>query len=181
MTLGTDYTVLPDATGFQLTAPTTLKFTAESTATGAAYNPLGTDLLSGSGNFLSSTPDGNGHPTGWYCYSNVNSSPVWQVSATYGVVTPAFADSFQTIVRDPSAFTIASGHSYAVQVTISVAPDFGSITNGTGTYYVPPAMLMVGFASGNTTRGFQILGGQSLQIYGTGVYTFLVTNTSGIS
>lgn len=181
MVLGTDYSMLPDASGIQLTAASSVKITMESSATGAAYNPLGTDLLSGSGNFLSATPDGNGHPTGWYCYSNGRTTPFWQVNATYGVLTPADENSFQTIVRDPATFTIASGHSYAFQVTISKLPDYGTFTNGSGTFYVNPAVLVAGFASGNTTRGFQILGGEYKHLTATGVYTFQVTNNSGIA
>jgi len=173
MVLNTDFELLPDASGFKLLIPTGNIFTAESTSTGAAYDPGGTDLLSGAGNFLSATPDGSGHPTGWLVGSIGPTTPIWQVDATYGVVTPSDVNGISYIGE--SSTTFGNG-TYAVQVVVSIAPEYGVIDG----MYIAPADMYVGFWEGGTFLYYSIVGVMQ-QIPTAGTYTYTLINNTGRS
>lgn len=126
----TDYTLLPDATGFQLVTALAGKFTAESTSTGAAYDPGGTDELAGDGDFTTITPDGNGQPTGWTCKPADNSH--WQVSAS-GLSQETLYGNYLTVKKN--GYSLANGTTYVATITVAQVPDygpsFGDSVNGT--------------------------------------------------
>lgn len=179
-TTGTTYSILPDASGFKQSTATGLKFTAESTSTGAAYNPGGTDILSGTGNFLTATPDANNNPTGWQCtqtgFPALNT--IWQVDATLGVKTPNNVDQFAAIGE--TMYTLASGFSYVVQIQVTAVP-FSGTSSG---QVISPATLTCGIWLGSTLSPFGLSPGDATNnksLTATGTYTFTINNNTGVA